>query len=311
MIAAILAGGYGKRLKPLTDDVPKPLVGIKENYTILDKQIMDYIHAGVNEIYLLVGYKWEKIKERYGEEWKGVKLHYLVEDKPMGTLYALRNLFRQVDEDVFVSNGDIVADFNLREMKKQAMENPQALILIAVTNMRSPFGIVELKNGRITSFREKPILPYYINAGFYYIKKEARSYFFKEYESRALENSVFPLLANLKRAYAYVEEDAFWHSVDSLKDLERVRKEYEYREDRPWGYEKRLHDGVELLIKKGYGEAMLHLPHPAEVRAIRGKCEIESNILIELDEGKHAFLDKGEYRIRALSSIALLFYQSK
>jgi len=186
----ILAGGYGKRLRPLTDSIPKPLIEIKENYTILDKQILSLKYAGVREVHLLVGYLWEKINERYGEEWNGMKIRYWVEDEPQGTLYALKNIFSKLEEDSIVSNGDIVADFNLRSLIASAQENKDALIMIAVTRMLSPYGIVDFKDGRILSFREKPLLDYYINAGFYYIKKEAYPYFQEKYEDRAVEKTV-------------------------------------------------------------------------------------------------------------------------
>ena len=70
----ILCGGFGKRLRPVTETVPKPLVEISEDYTILDKQLFDFKNAGVNEVYLLAGFLHEKIEERYGDEYKGVKI---------------------------------------------------------------------------------------------------------------------------------------------------------------------------------------------------------------------------------------------
>ncbi len=309
VVAAILAGGYGKRLKPLTESIPKPLVEIGENFTILDKQILDYKYAGIREVYLLVGYMWEKIRERYARMWRGVQLHYIVEDEPQGTLYALRNLFRDVQDDVFVSNGDVVADFNLREMMKFSAQNDDALITIAVTRMRSPYGIVEFRDGRILRFLEKPILEYYINAGFYYIKRAAQPYFFREYEDRAVEKTVFPHLAELGKAYVYPEYGVFWQSVDSFKDLERVRKEFRYREEYPWGYIKSRREGEIVYIKKGYPSASIQMKN-ATVIVKRGACRILSPIQIELREGEEIGVGKGEYVIEALENTLLVLHQS-
>ena len=74
MIGAILCGGYGKRLKPLTDNVPKPLLEIKDGYTILDKQILQFKYAGVNRVVLLCGHLHEKFKRDLEKNGMGLKL---------------------------------------------------------------------------------------------------------------------------------------------------------------------------------------------------------------------------------------------
>ena len=83
-VGMILCGGFGKRLRPVTETVPKPLVELKEDYTILDKQIFDFKSAGVNKVILLTGFLGEKIEERYGNEYMGVTIEYVKEEKPLG-----------------------------------------------------------------------------------------------------------------------------------------------------------------------------------------------------------------------------------
>ena len=257
VVGVILAGGYGKRLKPITDYVPKPLVEIKNGYTILDKQLLDLKYAGIKDVYLLVGYRWEKIKERYGNNWRDLNIYYLVEDKPQGTLFALRNAFKNIQEDSIVRNGDVVADFNIKEIINYSNRLKDALITITVIKMRSPYGIIHFKDNKIISFLEKPLLDYYINAGVYYIKKEAYELFEREFSESSVEKTVFPLVAEMGFAYVFREEDVFWQSVENHKDLERVREEYKNRTDKPWGYEKleesdKVYGAKELYIKKGY-----------------------------------------------------------
>jgi len=77
-VGMILCGGFGKRLRPLTERIPKPLIEIKEGYTILDKQLFDLKNAGINTVYLLTGFLGEKIEERYGDNYKGLKTVHLV-----------------------------------------------------------------------------------------------------------------------------------------------------------------------------------------------------------------------------------------
>jgi len=243
----IFAGGFGKRLRPITDSIPKTLIEIKRNYTILDKQLLDFKYSDIKEIFLLVGYKHSLIKKRYGSEWNGLKINYLVEKKPMGTLWALKNLSKFVSDDLIVKNGDTVSDFNIREMEKKSISSPFKIV-IAVTRMKSPYAIIETENDRIKNFVEKPVLDIKINAGLYYIKKESLLYLNESYSGKEIEKTFFPRMVNLGLAGAYFE-DVKWFPVDNFKDLEELRKEYVGRRDTEFGYVK---NSKEYYVKKGY-----------------------------------------------------------
>ncbi|MEK6977375.1 MAG: sugar phosphate nucleotidyltransferase [Candidatus Hydrothermarchaeota archaeon] len=247
----ILAGGYGKRLLPLTETTPKPLLELKPGYTILDKQILDLKYAGIRKVYLLIGHLGGKIKERFGQSYKGVKIEYLEEEKPRGTLWALSNALKHTKTDVIVRNGDVVSDINTKNLVLQAQKG-EGLITIAVTKMQSPYGIIEFSDRRITSFQEKPVLDLYINAGIYYIRRDAFSLFQKRYERKEVENTVFQTLVEERKASPYYEAGAFWRSVDGIKDLEMVRKEFEARNDKPWGYERVIVNNENYLVKELY-----------------------------------------------------------
>lgn len=276
----IFAGGYGKRLLPLTESTPKTLLELSDGYTILDKQILDFKHAGINEVYLLIGHLANKIKERYGSKHQGVRMKYLVEEKPMGTLYALSNALKQIKNDVVVRNGDVVSDANIKELVRRA-QSGEDLVAIVVTKMQSPFGIVEFSDRKVVSFKEKPFLDIYINAGAYYIKKEAFPYFHMSYDRSEIEFTVFPKLVEERKVAPYYEDGIFWRSVDSLKDLDAVRKEYENREDKPWGYEKTIVNNPkylvkELYIKKDYRTSLHYHPRKDEsMHVLSGEGYIE------------------------------------
>ncbi|MEM4699974.1 MAG: sugar phosphate nucleotidyltransferase [Candidatus Nezhaarchaeales archaeon] len=251
LVGGILCGGLGKRLKPLTDTVPKCLIEIKEGYTILEHQLNKLKSAGIGRVYLMAGYLHEKIRERFGEEWGGVKLEYLIEDRPRGTLYAINNLLSNMKEgDVAViMNGDVVSDVNVRELVKNWVEGT---VSIFITPLTSPYGIVETtQDGKVVSFHEKPRLPYYINGGVYVVPKSLEKYF-KAYAEGDVERLVFPKLARLGLVRSYREEDSFWQSVDSFKDLEAVREEYRNRTDTPWGYEKTIASTEEYVVRVSY-----------------------------------------------------------
>lgn len=220
IVGGVLCGGLGKRLRPLTDNIPKPLLEIGRNLTILDRLIMQMKHANISEIYLLAGYRHEKLVKRYGENWKNVRIHYIVEDKPRGTLYAINSLLKSVESDLYlVMNGDIVTDIDLSRM---IAEWKPGTVSIALASLRSPYGIVQVSGETITGFEEKPVLPHYINAGIYLIDAKLKHRFL-EYGEGDVERLVFPRLAEEGLLRKYFEAEAYWKSIDTVKDLEEVR----------------------------------------------------------------------------------------
>ncbi len=275
MIGAILCGGYGKRLKPITDQIPKPLIEIKDGYTILDNQITQFQYAGIKKVYLLTGYMHELIKERYGAEWNGVKIGYVHEDKQGGTLYAMNLLFKKAKEDVILRNGDIVSDINLKQM----LDSHSNRMTMFITPLISPYGITEIANGKIVDFREKPALNYYINAGIYIIDKKIFGAF-KKHAEGDVEKLVFPEIAKSGLLNYYKEDGVFWQSVDSPKDLESVRNEYKNKTDKPWGYEKIIvhtdkYLTKELYLMKGEGTSVhYHTKKDETMHVTRGECII-------------------------------------
>jgi len=254
-VGMILCGGFGKRLRPVTEKIPKPLVEIKDNYTILDKQLFEFKNAGVENVYLLAGFLHEKIKDRYGEEYKGINIHYVIEEEPLGTLNAIRLGMESIEDNVhcIIRNGDVVADLNIKKMIETG-EKSDYPFSIFITKMQSPYGIVETSGDRLVSFKEKPLLDYYINGGVYFSKGKLD---FGEFETGDIEKTLFPLMAKENKIGYYKENNLFWMAIDTNKELEAVRKEYETRTDKPWGYEKVLiytdkYLTKELFVKEGF-----------------------------------------------------------
>ena len=220
--ALILAGGFGKRLRPLTLETPKPLLEVG-NKPILEWQINWLKRYGIRDIILAVGYLKEKIFAKLGDGSKlGVRLFYSVEEEPLGTGGAIRNARKFLEDDNFiVLNGDILTNIDLNRMFNALDGN--SIGAIALVPLPSPYGIVELEGDKVVRFREKPIIrDYLINAGIYYFTPKIFNYL---PEKGDIEKTAFPQLAQERKLKGIVFDNIYWRSIDSIKDLEKANKE--------------------------------------------------------------------------------------
>ena len=226
-VALILAGGYGKRLRPLTLETPKPLIEVAGK-PIIVHQLEWLRYYGIDEIYVLAGYLKEKLIETLGSGARfGVQLSYIIEDEPLGTGGALRNASHVIskNKEVIVVNGDVITNIDPLRLVETLRGN--IIAAMATVPLRSPYGVLEVDDGLITGFREKPIIrDYWINAGVYAFKPDIIEYL---PDKGDIEKTSFPLIAS-KRLLVGVKYDTppyYWRSVDSHKDIEEVTKELE------------------------------------------------------------------------------------
>ncbi len=178
MKALFLAGGLGTRLRPITNDLPKPMVPIIGK-PLLERNIERLKKYGVDEIVLSTCYKPGKIKDYFkdGSDF-GVRINYVTEDVPLGTAGAIKNAQDFFNDTFLVFNADILSDIDFSEMIRFHKEKG-ALATIAVTQVENPsaYGVIEHdENGYITAFKEKP-KPHessskLINAGVYIFEPE-------------------------------------------------------------------------------------------------------------------------------------------
>ncbi len=214
MKAVILAGGEGTRLRPLTLKVPKPVVPIV-NVPFLCYQLELLKKYNIDETILSIGYQPEKIQSVLGDS---NKLHYIVENVPLGTAGAYKNAESFLDGATLVFNGDILCNFDLNKIIRFHQEN-SAVATIVLTQVGNPssYGLVETaEDGRVIRFLEKPdvedITCNTINAGCYVLEPEVLEMipFGKKY---SFEQSVFPdLLTSGKPVYGYVAS-GYWIDI--------------------------------------------------------------------------------------------------
>ncbi len=224
--ALILAGGLGKRLRPLTSDRPKPLVPVAGK-PIMVWQFEWLRKHGINEVVLAVGYLKERVMDEIGSGRKfNIRVSYVVEDEPLGTAGAVKNAESVLKREEYfvVLNGDVITNIELTRMFECIKDSTDLIGAIAVVPLPSPYGIIHFdeKTGYIKKFMEKPVLKeYWINAGVYVFTPRIFDYL---PEKGDIERTVFPKLAERKQLKAVAFEGAFWKSIDTHKDIEEAEK---------------------------------------------------------------------------------------
>jgi len=227
--AVVLAGGPGDRLKPLTNNAPKPLVNV--NGKPLLQWIIEWLRSNkVSNVIIGVAYMKEKVMEYFGDGAKfGVNISYSVHTVEGGTSEGFsRAISRFVDDDVFFAmNGDQIADLNLSKLANfHQKHHPTATI--AVTNPPCPFGILEVdEKFDIKGFSEKPRCPsFHCSTGIYVFDKEIKNYL---PQNGDVEKTTFPILSKIGGLKAY-PFSGFFITINTLKDFIRAEEELKRRE---------------------------------------------------------------------------------
>ncbi|MGI9567490.1 MAG: nucleotidyltransferase family protein [Nitrosopumilus sp.] len=218
MKTIILAGGFGKRLRPITDYVPKPLVPIK-NIPIIEWQIRYLKKFGVDEVIVCTGYKTKMIENYLNAKNLDMKVNFSVEDFPLGTGGAIKKAARLIkDESFFVINGDIITNIDLRKLA--AKQNS-----IASIELRTNFGVLETNQDKVTKFKEKKeITDLWMNAGIYHLQKKILKDLPKKGD---IEETLFSEYAEKGKIHIIKFKDVKWFSIDSFKDMEESSLEIE------------------------------------------------------------------------------------
>lgn len=217
MKAIILAGGRGKRLRPITDYVPKSLVPIN-NIPIIEWQIKYLKKYGIKEIIICTGYKAEMIKNFLAMKNNlGVKIKFSIEKTPLGTGGAIRQACLSIkDKSFFVLNGDTITDINLNQLAKNQNS-------IASIELKTKFGTIETKDDMVTKFNEKKeISNLWMNAGIYHLQQEILKDLPKKGD---IEKTVFPDYAKKGKLTTVKFKNILWYSIDSFKDIEECSAE--------------------------------------------------------------------------------------
>lgn len=176
LAAVIMAGGFGTRLRPMTDSLPKPMLPMNGR-PLLERTIERLRAAGIHDVRVTTHYLAERISGHFGDGSAfGVEITYLPEEHPLGTAGSLAGL-RGGSQPLLVINGDILTKVDFQAMLAFHREH-RADITVGVRSyeMQVPYGVVECEGAQVRGFREKPVERFFVNAGIYLIEPTALGY---------------------------------------------------------------------------------------------------------------------------------------
>ena len=229
----IMAGGFGRRLEPITNDLPKPLVPVGGK-PILERLFEQLVDLGFRNFYLATHYKAEMIEEYFGDgsRW-GARIEYLKEISPLGTAGSLGSLPSDLpDLPLIIMNCDLLTKANFRQLIDFHMaEKAVATVCVREYDIQVPYGVVDIDGYKLRSIVEKPINKFFVNAGIYVIENNLLSLLEKNMSADMPELLNICLKENMHVAVFPIHE--YWLDIGAVTELTVARQEVE-KNSRDW-----------------------------------------------------------------------------
>lgn len=298
--AAVLVGGKGTRLGALTRATPKPLMEIRPGVVFLDILLQELIRQGFDDIILLAGYLGEQLCTRYAKKFSDqAHIRVVIEDQPLGTAGAVRNVAALLGEYFLLLNGDTFFSFNYRALEQQLTHSPSADIAMALCHVNDcrRYGSVMLDGETVLGFREKAgagssdaATEGWINAGAYFCSRQVLD-MVAEGENVSLETALMPALVAKRRVLA-TGGHGYFIDIGLPETLERCQREYDAIVRRPALFLDR--DGT-INIDKGYTHKTEDfVTIPGAMALIRYFCDAGWHVFVVTNQ---AGIAKGHYQL--------------
>lgn len=223
-LIVIMAGGLGLRLRPLTEDLPKPML-LLDDKPILEHIILNFIKQGFYNFIISVNYKSNIIKNYFqnGDKW-GIKISYLQEKSKLGTAGALSLLDKKTNQPIIVTNGDILTSLEFSNVLKfHSKKKSDATMVLKSFELQFPFGVPKLRRDRIVSIKEKPIKKILINAGVYVFSPSVLK--FLSTERRDMTELFEKLIKNKKNIFSYKMSND-WIDIGEKRDYFKLKDKF-------------------------------------------------------------------------------------
>tara|TARA_B100000965_G_scaffold405785_1_gene441265 strand:+ start:1623 stop:2678 length:1056 start_codon:yes stop_codon:yes gene_type:complete len=220
----LMAGGLGKRLHPLTEQTPKPLIEVGGK-PLLESILERFVNQGFERFYISINYKGEQIRDHFGtgQQW-GVDIRYLEEDRPLGTAGALSLIPEPPTMPLIVMNGDLITDIDFnRALDFHAEQGAIGTMGVRAYDFKVDFGVIEIDDKGISSISEKPVHKFLVNAGIYVLQPAALNEIPTD-TAIDMPGLFEKWLAENKKCAAFPIHE-YWLDVGRLEDLERAQKD--------------------------------------------------------------------------------------
>lgn len=223
-LVVIMAGGRGMRLRPLTNDIPKPMLKVG-NKPILLTIIKRFQQSGYENFVICVNYKSQIIKDYFGDGSKfGVKIEYSHEKRRMGTAGAISLLKEKPNIPFFVINGDLLINLDFEKILDFHNDNySDATMCVQEYNIQSPYGEIKLDKENIISIEEKPKYKILANAGLYVLNPKCIDLIPKKFFDMT---SLFKKMIIQKYKIISFPISEYWTDIGRFNDYKKAKDEY-------------------------------------------------------------------------------------
>jgi len=221
----LMVGGLGTRLRPLTENIPKPMLKVGSK-PLLETIILNFKKYGFTNIILCVSYKSEIIENYFkdGRE-HGVQIEYIRENKRLGTAGALSLAKDKLSESFFVMNGDLLTNINFEHMMEYHISNnSMATMGVREYDFQVPYGVVTVDGKNILSIEEKPVHKFFVSAGVYILDNKVLDFIpdNKFYDMPTLFENIIE--HKLKTISFPIHE--YWLDIGRMEEFEKANSEY-------------------------------------------------------------------------------------
>jgi dTDP-glucose pyrophosphorylase len=222
--AVIMAGGRGQRLMPLTREIPKPLLKVGDK-SIIEHNINRLALFGIDDFWISINYLGDLIENHFGNGHnKNIKIKYIREEKPMGTIGAVSQVQNFLHDYILITNSDILTNLNYEQFFLDFVKSNADLGVVTIPyDVNIPYAVLEIKETRVTNFKEKPTFTYYSNGGIYLLKKSILNYIPKSTFFNATD-LIEKLIAEKKIVYSYPLMD-YWLDVGNHDDFIKAQQD--------------------------------------------------------------------------------------
>lgn len=221
----LMAGGFGKRLRPLTDDCPKPMLRLGDK-PILETIVERFVAAGFRKFYVSVHYLAEQIKEHFGDGSRlGITIRYVEEDEPLGTAGALGLLPEIGGLPLIMMNGDLLTHLDFGSLLARHEERGGDMtVCVREYDYQVPFGVIQMQGEQVLDIVEKPVHSFFVNAGIYVLSPAAAASV-RPGERRDMPDLIRERIARGNRVDIFPIHE-YWLDIGRLDDFERAQTEF-------------------------------------------------------------------------------------